>query len=105
MLYPSGTLTQTYVSNASRDAEICYVFPLPPDASVCSFKAVLDGTRTIKGIVKGNQIAKAEYKKAVSQGKTAALLQQHNVESKRSLGPGKTLELTIRFSSIPGRLG
>ena len=62
--------------------EVKYVFPLPPDASVCAFKAVIDGERTIKGIVKAKATAKAEYDQAVSKGKTAALLEQSNVESK-----------------------
>jgi len=55
---------------------------LPPDASICKFKAVIDGNRTIVGIAKAKERAKAEYEKAVSQGKTAALLEQGNVESK-----------------------
>jgi hypothetical protein len=77
----SANLVQTYTSNASIEAEIRYIFPLPPDASVCSFKAVIDGKRIIKGVVKEKAKAKAEYEQAVAQGKTAALLQQENVES------------------------
>lgn len=57
------------------------MFPLPPDASVCSFKAVIDDKRIINGVVKEKSKAKEEYEEAVSQGKTAALLEQGNVES------------------------
>jgi hypothetical protein len=74
-------LIQTYTSIASDIFDVRYVCPLPSDASVCSFKAIIDGERTIKGIVKEKAKAKAEYDEAVSQGKTAALLEQANVES------------------------
>jgi len=48
---------------------------------VCSFKAVIDDKRIINGVVKEKSKAKEEYEEAVSQGKTAALLEQGNVES------------------------
>lgn len=57
-----------------------YTFPLPSDAAVCSYKAVIGGSRTIIGVVKGKQQAKEEYDAAVQQGRTAALLEQPNVE-------------------------
>ncbi|HEV7737953.1 MAG TPA: VIT domain-containing protein [Chlamydiales bacterium] len=77
-----ATVIQTYVSNATTHLDVKYVFPLPPDASVCAFKAVINGQRSIKGVVKEKEKAKAEYEEAVSKGKTAALLEQSNVESK-----------------------
>ncbi|GJJ06171.1 hypothetical protein Clacol_000360 [Clathrus columnatus] len=90
-----ATLVLTYASNASVAADVNYVCPLPSDASVCSFKAVIDGTRTIKGVVKEKAKAKAEYDAAVAQGKTAALLQQDNVESN-----GELDSLRLTFPSI-----
>lgn len=76
----SATLVLTYASNASVATDVNYVCPLPADASICSFRAVIDGKRSIKGIVKEKEKAKAEYDAAVAQGKTAALLEQSNVE-------------------------
>ena len=62
--------------------EVSYVFPLPPDAGVCAFKAVIDnGEKVIKGIVKEKNVAKSEYKQAVAKGKTAALLEKHHADS------------------------
>ncbi|KAF8580008.1 hypothetical protein K439DRAFT_1415709 [Ramaria rubella] len=99
-----ANLIQTYTSNASYEVEINYVFPLPPDASVCAFKAVIDGSRTIKGVVKEKSIAKAEYEDAVSRGKTAALLEQANVEifqvSLGNIRPKQTIEIHISYACI-----
>ncbi|KAF8510549.1 von Willebrand factor type A domain-containing protein [Hysterangium stoloniferum] len=104
-----ATLIQTYTSNASLPLDVNYVFPLPSDASVCSFKAVIDGKRTIKAIVKEKAIAKAEYNEAVSQGKTAALLEQSNVEifqvSLGNIHPKSTIEIHISFASVVSHQG
>ena len=72
-------LVQTYTVNAS--ARTSYVFPLSPDGAICSFKAVINGTRVIEGVLQEEEYAKPEYETAISQGRFGALLQQHNVES------------------------
>ena len=74
-----ASLVQTYVSNSSGDAQsVVYVFPLPAEAAVCAFKAVIDGTRIVKGVVQEKSVAKENYEKAVKEGKTAGLLEKQH---------------------------
>lgn len=79
-VYTVASVVQEYHSNATVNRDVEYVFPLPPSAAVCSFKAVIDDTRVVKGIVKEKNEAKKEYQKAVSQGYTAGLLQQEHAD-------------------------
>ena len=73
----NARVTQTYVSSGSHAQDVVYVFPLPSDAAVCAFTAVIDDERTITGVVKQKDEAKRDYDKAVSEGRTAGLLDQH----------------------------
>ncbi|CCA74397.1 hypothetical protein PIIN_08349 [Serendipita indica DSM 11827] len=43
----------------NRDVD--YVFPFPPSAAVCSFKAVIDDKRTIKGVVRTSDTPSSLY--------------------------------------------
>ncbi|KIJ39446.1 hypothetical protein M422DRAFT_210327 [Sphaerobolus stellatus SS14] len=99
-----ATLVQTYTAKTSLSTQASYMFPLPPDGAVCSFKAIIDGTRTIEGIVREKEQAKREYDAVIAQGKIGALLEQHNVEifqiSLGNLNPGQTIEVHITFCSI-----
>ena len=79
-VYTIAEVVQDYYSSASVNHDVEYVFPLPPSAAVCAFKAVIDDVRVIKGIVKEKGEAKKEYKEAVAQGKTAGLLQQEHAD-------------------------
>ena len=75
----SAPLVQTYISSPSGDAQsVVYVFPLPAEAAVCAFKAVIDGKRVVKGVVQEKSVAKENYEKAVKEGKTAGLLEKHH---------------------------
>lgn len=78
----SAILAHTYQCVSSSASDVTYSFPLPANASVHEFKAVIDQEHIIVGVVKEKAEAKAEYQKAVSRGKNAALLQQENVESR-----------------------
>jgi Ca-activated chloride channel homolog len=69
----------------STEQEVVYILPLPPDASVYSFKATFNDGRTVKGVVKEKHQASEEYKAAVAAGKRAALLQKVNDEGKIKL--------------------
>ncbi|KZV99951.1 hypothetical protein EXIGLDRAFT_188399 [Exidia glandulosa HHB12029] len=102
-------LRQTYVSTSSEAEEVVYVFPLPADAAVCAFSAVIDATRTIEGEVKERHQAKRDYDEAVSAGKTAALLEQHSTQvfqvSLGNLKPGQTIVVDIEFVSLIAHAG
>ena len=75
-VYAVAELVQEYYSDAPVDRQVEYVFPLPPDAAVCAFKAVIDDKKVIKGIVKEKEEAKKEYTAAIAAGKTAGLLEK-----------------------------
>ena len=86
-VYIIAEVVQDYYSTASISRDVDYVFPLPPSAAVCSFEAVIDDKRAIKGIVKEKREAKRDFDRAVAQGKTAGLLQQEHADVFRvSLG-------------------
>jgi hypothetical protein len=79
-VYTIAELKQDYENNALVDCDIDYVFPLPPKAAVSAFTAVIDGNRTIKGVVREKEEAKLEYMEAVAQGKTAGLLEKEHAD-------------------------
>ncbi|KAG8822812.1 hypothetical protein FRC17_009456 [Serendipita sp. 399] len=103
-VYTIAELVQDYYSAAPINRDVEYVFPLPPSAAVCSFKAVIDDTKTIKGVVKEKEEAKKAFDQAVAQGKTAGLLQQEHADVFRvSLGnikPKTKISVHISFVSI-----
>ncbi|KAJ7160724.1 von Willebrand factor type A domain-containing protein [Mycena filopes] len=69
-------LTQTYSNDTDGALEVGYSFPIPARAVVCSFAMIKqDGTRVV-GLVQEKQEARETYDAAVSQGKTAALVEQ-----------------------------
>ncbi|KAG8822678.1 hypothetical protein FRC18_010973, partial [Serendipita sp. 400] len=103
-VYSIAEVVQDYYSNAPINRDVEYVFPLPPSAAVCSFKAVIDDEKVIKGVVKEKLEAKKAYEQAVAQGKTAGLLQQEHADVFRvSLGnikPKTKISVHISFVSI-----
>ncbi|KAM5181117.1 protein mono-ADP-ribosyltransferase PARP4, partial [Mantella aurantiaca] len=66
---------QTYKNNYLLPIEAKYVFPLDNTAAVCGFEAFING-KHIVGEVKEKQQAHREYRKAVSQGHGAYLMDQ-----------------------------
>src|SRR5271154_3188082 len=69
-------LTQKFINQSGKPLdEVQYTFPLYDGVSVVGFKCIVAG-RTIVAVVKEKQQARVEYKDAVDQGETAALLEQ-----------------------------
>ena len=69
-------LTQKFINSADKALdEVQYTFPLYDGVSVVGFKCTI-ASRTIVGLVKEKQQARAEYKEAVDRGETAGLLEQ-----------------------------
>jgi hypothetical protein len=81
-VYSIAELVQEYYSNAPISRDVEYVFPLPPTAAVCSFKAIVDDRKIIKGVIKEKGDAKSQYTAAIAQGKMAALLEQDRPDGK-----------------------
>ncbi|KZW04435.1 hypothetical protein EXIGLDRAFT_758724 [Exidia glandulosa HHB12029] len=102
-------LTQTYVSTANVAQEVKYIFPLPSNAAVCAFTAVIDGKRTIRGVVKQKDEAKHDYDQAVSEGRTAGLLDQHTADvfqvTLGNLRPGEKIAVSISYASVVSHEG
>ncbi|XP_046764290.1 protein mono-ADP-ribosyltransferase PARP4 isoform X2 [Gallus gallus] len=66
---------QTYTNQNSSPIEAKYVFPLDDKAAVCGFEAFVNG-RHIIGQVKEKKQAHREYRKAISEGDGAYLMDQ-----------------------------
>ncbi|KAL3871218.1 hypothetical protein ACJMK2_039226 [Sinanodonta woodiana] len=66
---------QEYSNNSSSPLEAKYVFPLDEMAVVCGFEAFINGKHII-GEVKEKETAHKEYKKAISEGHGAYLMDQ-----------------------------
>lgn len=68
-------LTQTFQNPFPEPIEVRYLVPLPSEGAVSGFSFVLGDTR-VEGVVTGKQEARQRFQRALSQGKTAALLEQ-----------------------------
>ncbi|KAK5625206.1 hypothetical protein RRF57_000922 [Xylaria bambusicola] len=69
-------LTQTFSNETTEHLNnMVYSFPIHDGVSVVSFTATI-GDVQIQGIVKDKQQARLEFKKAVAEGESAALLEQ-----------------------------
>ena len=68
-------LTQTFKNPFPEPIEVRYLVPLPSEGAVSGFSFVLGDTR-VEGVVTGKQEARQRFQRAISQGKTAALLEQ-----------------------------
>jgi len=87
-------LTQKFINPADKALdEVQYTFPLYDGVSVVGFKCTV-ASRTIVGIVKEKQQARAEYKAAIDRGETAGLLEQL---------PEAADVFTTRIGNVPAR--
>jgi Ca-activated chloride channel family protein len=69
------TVTQVFENTAPNAIEAVYTFPLPQNAAVDDMTIQVGG-RTIRGVIKRREEARAIYEKAKATGHTAALLDQ-----------------------------
>uniref|UniRef100_A0A8B9ZFW7 Poly [ADP-ribose] polymerase n=1 Tax=Anas platyrhynchos TaxID=8839 RepID=A0A8B9ZFW7_ANAPL len=91
---------QTYTNQSSSPIEAKYVFPLDDKAAVCGFEAFINGKHII-GKVKEKKQAHREYRKAISQGDGAYLMDQDApdifVISVGNLPPNSTVLIKITY--------
>ncbi|NWH79028.1 PARP4 polymerase, partial [Piaya cayana] len=91
---------QTYTNQNSKPIEAKYVFPLDDKAAVCGFEAFINGKHVI-GEVKEKKEAHREYRKAISQGDGAYLMDQDApdvfVISVGNLPPNSTVVIKITY--------
>ncbi|KAM6287034.1 LOW QUALITY PROTEIN: protein mono-ADP-ribosyltransferase PARP4 [Spheniscus humboldti] len=91
---------QTYTNQNNKPIEAKYVFPLDDKAAVCGFEAFINGKHVI-GEVKEKKQAQSEYRKAISQGDGAYLMDQDApdifVISVGNLPPNSTVVIKITY--------
>ncbi len=93
-------VTQTFENTASQKIEAVYSFPLPENAAVDDM-TIQVGTRTVRGIIKKREEARAIYEQAKQTGHVAALLDQERpnifTQSVANILPGEQITVTISY--------
>ncbi len=90
--------TQVYENPYSEPLEVLYTLPLPADGAVTGY-TIRIGHRIIRGEVRKREEAQKEYRKALFEGRMAALLEQERTDTfTQKLGclpPGETAVVEI----------
>ena len=93
-------LAQRFRNTSNDWQEAVYVLPLPENAAVNGMEIVI-GERRIVGKVREREEARAVYKKALQEGKRAALLEQQrpNLFTSRvaNIAPGEEISVEVRY--------
>lgn len=101
-------LTQVYKNQGDRAAEVIYLFPLSTKAALHDMAITVEG-RVIKATLSEREKARVTYAEALTQGRTAALLEAErpNVLTMRvgNVLPGDEVEVMLTYSEILEREG
>ncbi len=96
------TVRQVYGNPYSDPIEAIYVFPLPESGAVYSMDMEI-GDRRIEGEIKERQEAQRIYQEAISQGRTAALLEQERpnifTQTVGNILPGDDIVIEIMYAA------
>jgi Ca-activated chloride channel family protein len=94
------TVTQIFSNTAREIVEAVYTFPLPQDAAVDDMTIQI-GDRTVRGLIKRREEARAIYEHAKNTGHVAALLDQERpnifTQSVANILPGAQVTVTISY--------
>jgi len=94
------TVTQIFTNTATQNIEALYAFPLPQDAAVDDM-TIQVGNRTVRGLIKRREDARALYERARRTGHVAALLDQERpnifTQSVANILPGEQVTVTIGY--------
>lgn len=94
------TVTQAFENTASNKIEAVYAFPLPEDAAVDDM-TIQVGQRTVRGIIKKREEARAIYEQAKQSGHVAALLDQERpnifTQAVANIMPSDQVVVTISY--------
>lgn len=71
----SVKISQSFTNSEEEPIEAVYKFPLPENAAVCGFRALIDG-RTVEGKIEEREKAFELYDKALEEGDLAQLLDE-----------------------------
>ncbi|MEO0606225.1 MAG: VIT domain-containing protein, partial [Myxococcota bacterium] len=98
--YAEITFEQTFVNDREHFVEGVYTFPLPEAAAVDGLVIEVGG-RTIEGRIEDRDVAQAQYRAAVAEGRVAALTQESRpnlfVQRVGNVPPGGTVEVALRL--------
>jgi Ca-activated chloride channel family protein len=93
-------VTQTFENSASQKIEAVYAFPLPESAAVDDM-TIHVGNRTVRGVIKQREEARAIYEQAKQTGHVAALLDQERpnifTQAVANIMPGEQVTVTISY--------
>ncbi len=93
-------VTQIFENTASDKIEAVYSFPLPDNAAVDDM-TIQVGTRTVRGVIRKREEARAIYEHAKQAGHVAALLDQERpnifTQSVANILPGEQITVTISY--------
>jgi len=94
------TVTQAFENAAAQQIEAVYAFPLPEDAAVDDM-TIQVGSRTVRGVIRKREDARAIYEHAKQTGHVAALLDQERpnvfTQSVANILPGEQVTVTISY--------
>jgi Ca-activated chloride channel family protein len=76
----STTLVQEFANPYDDPLEVIYTMPLPADGAVLGY-TIRMGEKVIRGEIEPREKAEAMYKKALSEGRTAGLLEQDRTDT------------------------
>lgn len=97
------TVTQVFENTASDKIEAVYTFPLPEDSAVDDM-TIRIGDRTVRGLIKKREDARAIYEQAKSTGHVAALLDQERpnifIQAVANIMPGEQVTVTISYLQV-----
>jgi Ca-activated chloride channel family protein len=93
-------VTQTFDNSAFQKIEAVYTFPLPENAAVDDM-TIQVGNRTVRGLIKKREEARAIYEKAKQTGHVSALLDQERpnifTQAVANIMPGEQIVVTISY--------
>ena len=93
-------VTQIFENTAANKIEAVYSFPLPENAAVDDM-TIQVGTRTVRGVIRKREEARAIYEQAKQAGHVAALLDQERpnifTQSVANILPGEQVTVTISY--------
>jgi len=93
-------VTQTFENSSGRKIEAVYAFPLPENAGVDDM-TIQVGNRTVRGIIKQRDEARAIYENAKQTGHVTALLDQERpnifTQAVANIMPGEQVIVTIGY--------
>jgi len=93
-------IKQVFVNDSNRNVEFIYTFPMPENASICSFSAFTGSNRFVGAVAEKGQALKS-YQRAIFSGDSAYMLESHRSNiyqvSLGNVAGGETITVNISY--------